>query len=528
MVQDKFGANLLVIRRLLPCDSRTPSPGTNSMTETSQRDGSISSTNSGGGASGFLSKITRSPSRRHKPLGSNGSIDATLSVAGSTPPRPRARPGYPRTTTAPAAPVTLNSIKADIVARNSDVTGASTAPSPNMFTIPIHPDAPLVSRTPLQKSPSDPNTSDGVNIKPAIADGFKAVPTEMDVPNALAMNGMLSSSAAAALANTSALHAHIQEMTTKRIATLDYLRKAHEGRSFWFNTVRFTEADICKLPSYTVTRLSRRAMNYMLLGMSLPIIIDVHPQSHAQSTTSTMTAVAQDYLRSLNALLTEFESFQQLHPPDGSTASSLSRARIPQMFKRSGTIARPRKSSGPVSEIGLPMQLPTSSPPSLPEGGHHHGSHPSIDTTASGLTLSSTATTLVTPSPSAPLSSGNFPSASAFPPPGPFDAPNSTLLTNEGPYTYLQTPPLPFAPDFFTVFATLCDVLIDTYQRLMQILLGPGACTPVVSDLFNKVDGRIRKVMISAVVREFESASRENAKRELMGVQKVVLVGLMA
>ncbi|KAK5054603.1 hypothetical protein LTR84_001494 [Exophiala bonariae] len=500
------------------------------MTETSlsQRDGSISSTNSGGGASAFLSKITRSPSRRHKPLGSNGSIDATLSVTGSTPPRPRPRPGYPRTTTAPAAPVTLNAIKADIVARNSDVTGASSASSQTMFPIAVD----MVSRTPLQKSPSDPNTivSNGLNGKPAstIADGFKAVPSEMDIAYSLATNGMLSSSATAALTNGSAFHAHIQEMTTKRIATLDYLRKAHEGRSFWFNTVRFTEADICKLPSYTVTRLSRRAMNYMLLGMSLPIVIDVHPQPHAQSTAATMTAVAQDYLRSLNTLLAEFESFQQLHPPDGSTASSLSRARIPQMFKRSGTIARPRKSSGPVSEIGLPMLPPTSSPPSMPEGGHHHVPHASIDTTATGMTFSSNATTLVTPSPSVPLASGNFASASAFPPPGPFDAPNSTLLTNEGPYTYLQTPPLPFSPDFFTVFATLCDVLIDTYQRLIQILGSSSACTPLVSDLFNKVDARIRKVMISAVVREFESASRENAKRELMGVQKVVLVGLMA
>lgn len=78
------------------------------------------------------------------------------------------------------------------------------------------------------------------------------------------------------------------------------------------------------------------------------------------------------------------------------------------------------------------------------------------------------------------------------------------------------------------MFATLCDVLTDAYQRLMQILTGPSACTPVISDLFAKVDGRIRKVMVSAIVREFENASREAAKREMMGVQKVVLGGLMA
>jgi hypothetical protein len=50
----------------------------------------------------------------------------------------------------------------------------------------------------------------------------------------------------------------------------------------------------------------------------------------------------------------------------------------------------------------------------------------------------------------------------------------------------------------------------------------------MISDLFTKVDGRIRKVMVSSIVREFENASRENAKREMMGLQKVVLGGLMA
>jgi hypothetical protein len=328
--------------------------------------------------------------------------------------------------------------------------------------------------------------------------------------------------------NTTTLYVHIQELANKRVATLDYLRRAHEGRSFWFNTVQFHEADIAKLPSYTPNRLSRRAVNYMLLGMSLPTILDVHPpQAQTQTSAANSSAFAQDYLKNLNTLLTEFESFQQLHPPDGSSASSLSRARLPNMFKRSATTSRPRKSSGPVSEIGLPM-LPATSPPSTMPEGVHHGSQPSIDTTTTGNTFASSATTLVNASPMTPLSAINFPSASAFPPPAPFDAPNSTLLPNEGPYTHLQTPPLPFTPDFFTVFATLCDVLIDTYQRLLQILTGPPACTPVISDLFNKVDGRIRKVMVSAIVREFEQASRDTAKREMLGVQKVVLGGLVA
>ncbi|KAK7903428.1 hypothetical protein LTR67_001448 [Exophiala xenobiotica] len=475
------------------------------MTEPSPRDGSINSaTSGGGGAAGFLSKITRSPSRRHKPLGSNSSIDATLS-----PPRP----GYQRTTTAPAAPITLNSIKADIVSRtNSDVTNPTT--SDNMalpLPVPLLTNGSINGRAPLHRVTTNELLS--ATAKP-----------EVDVASALALNGMLSASAVSGGTNTSALYSHIQELANKRIATLDYLRKAHEGRSFWFNTVQFTEGDIAKLPSYTPNRLSRRAVNFMILGMSIPTVLDLHPPQNASTTSA---AVAQDYLKSLNTLLTEFESFQQLHPPDGSTASSLSRARIPQMFKRAATTSRPRKSSGPVTDIGLPMLPPTSSPPSFSEGGHH-GSQPSIDATTSGGSFISSTSTLTTSSPSAPLPSASFPTTSSFPAPAPFDAPNSTLLPNEGPYTHLQTPPLPFTPDFFTVFATLCDTLIDTYQRLLQILTGPSACTPMISDLFTKVDGRIRKVMVSSIVREFENASRENAKREMMGLQKVVLGGLMA
>lgn len=507
----------------------------------SSRDGSVSSSNSGGlsatgpgGAAAFLQKITRSPSRRHKTLGSNDFVEGTLSGAGPTPPRPRARPGYTRTVTAPSAPGSLNPTKPDPVVRtNSDVSGATT--DNKMLPLPTGNIAPVynpsgTNRVPLQKIPSNlSNGDDSTNSHPVKSK--ENTSREVDVAAALSLNGMLTSNPLPSVPSqpsTSSVYIHIQEMTHKRVATLDYLRKVHESRSFWFNTVQFQEADISKLPSYTPNRLSKRAVNYMLLGMSLPTILDVHPpQSQAQTSVASSAAVAQDYLRNLNTLLTEFESFQQMHPPDGSSAGSLSRARIPQMFKRATATSRPRKSSGVVTDIGLPMLSATSPPSAISEGGHH-GAHPSIDTTTSGNTFASSATTLVNASPSVPISAVNFPSASAFPPPAPFDAANSTLLPNEGPYTHLQTPPLPFTPDFFTVFATLCDVLIDTYQRLLQILTGPPACTPVISELFTKVDGRIRKVMVSSIIREFEQASRETVKREMLGVQKVVLSGLLA
>ena len=313
----------------------------------------------------------------------------------------------------------------------------------------------------------------------------------------------------------------------------------HKGRLYWFNSVQFSQADVSRLPSCTPTKLSRRATNYILLGMSIPAVLDVHPHYHPSNTPSNNAAIAHEYLRSLLALLNEFDSYQQMHPTDGSSASSLSRARIPQMFKRN--LTRPRKSSGaPVTDIGLPLQQ-TVSGPTIPEQpsstSHSHnasadqGYNPSFATSSTTLVHSTSAPATTPPITIQPPSNttANFPTVSSFPPPLPPDAPNSTLLPSEwpSPYTHLLTPPLPFAPDFYTVFATLCDVLIDAYQRLMQLLSSPGICSPGISDLFNKVDSRLRKVMVGGIIREFENASREAAKKEMMGVQRVVLGGLM-
>lgn len=173
------------------------------------------------------------------------------------------------------------------------------------------------------------------------------------------------------------------------------------------------------------------------------------------------------------------------------------------------------------------------SPPAVPDAAHHqihHSAHPSIDTTASSaLTSFSSATTLASQPPSfganGPMTTFN--ATATIPPPGPSDAPNSSLLLNETPYTHLLTPPLPFAPDFYTVFATLCDVLIDTYQRLLQIVNSPSACSATLGELFSKTDAKIRKVIVGGLLKDFETTARDNAKKELAGVQKVVLGGLM-
>ncbi|KAJ5810915.1 hypothetical protein N7447_010431 [Penicillium robsamsonii] len=274
-----------------------------------------------------------------------------------------------------------------------------------------------------------------------------------------------------------AIYQHIHEMAAKRIATLDYLKKAHEGRVYWFNTVHFSRADIARLPYFEARKLSRRAINYLLLGLSLPTILDVN-------------STPLEYVRALNALLLEFETFQQVHPPDGSSSSSLARARIPQMFKRAAHAGAKTRRASSANEIGLPMQSSDPSDLKNMTGNLGSGSSAAASVTSFPLTES------------------------------------SDLLPGEE-YTYLLTPSLPFEPDFFETFATLCDVLIDTYSRFTALVSSPAVCTVVLGETFSKTDARLRKIMVAGAVREFEDASRNSVKNEVAGVSRVVLGGLL-
>ncbi|KAG0645965.1 hypothetical protein D0Z07_7727 [Hyphodiscus hymeniophilus] len=266
---------------------------------------------------------------------------------------------------------------------------------------------------------------------------------------------------------------HIQETSSKRISTLDYLRKAHEGRVYWFNTLLFNKPDLQRMPYFDPRKLARRATNYLLLGLSLPTVIDLNG------------ANSQEFLKTLNSLLSEFESFQQIHPPDGSS-SSLSRARFPQMFKRATTTSSKGRRQSAAAEIGLPM------------GNDYTDSK----------------------SPNGSITSAASNGATSF------SMPETDLLPGEE-YTHLLTPSLPFDPDFYETFATLCDVLIDCYTKIMSLVASPRECSPLIAEMFTKADARVRKIIVQGVVKEFEDSSRAGVKGEVAGVGKVVLGGLM-
>lgn len=270
----------------------------------------------------------------------------------------------------------------------------------------------------------------------------------------------------------SVVYQHIQEIANKRISTLDYLRKAHEGRVYWFNTLLFDKPDLARMPYFDSRKLARRATNYLLLGLSLPTVIDLNSSN------------ALEFLRSLNTLLTEFDSFQQIHNENGVNASSLSRARLPQMFRRPGY--KGRRTSG-AGDLGI-----------LPEN-ERNGS------IAGPSAMNQTPTSMI--------SFG-------------LGGEGNDLLPGEE-YTHLLTPSLPFDPDFFETFATLCDVLIDCYTRLMNLIPNARECTPPIAELFTKADSKVRKIIIHGVVKEFEDSSRVGLKQEVGSVSKIVLGGLL-
>lgn len=227
------------------------------------------------------------------------------------------------------------------------------------------------------------------------------------------------------------------------------------------------------MPCFDPRRLSRKATNYLLLGLSLPVLIDLY------------SATPLEFLRSFSTLLSEFDSFQQLR---SDSAASLTRARIPNMFRRQGTKTRRSTSAADATaeEAAAAAAFPVAG------GGTIGGLSPGAST----------------------------PSVMNF------AASESDLLPGEE-YAYLLTPSLPFEPDYFETFATLCDALLDCYTRFLAMVPTPRECSASVAELFTKADARVRKIIVQGIIKEFEDSSRANVKTEVASIGKAVLSGLM-
>ena len=297
-----------------------------------------------------------------------------------------------------------------------------------------------------------------------------------DVSSSHGPNGIsLQPSSAAALSagghNPHAIYQQIHETSAKRMATVEYLRKVHDGNIFYFGTLHYSPTALHSIPSMHPLKLGRRANNYILLGYSLPALLDLNSGSPLE------------YLRALSALLQEFETYQTLSGID-SSGNSISKGRVGQMFK---------------SGMGL---------------GNRAGKGRRASTATDSISIT-------TPSPdylSLPKSGTDATS--------PQEAPSPINAIGHD-FQHLVTPHLPFDADFGTTYATLCDTLIDTYGKLMDLVNSPDVCGPGVGEAFAKADKAIRKILVSNVMREFEESTRANVRGEVAGLGKLVFGGLV-
>ncbi|KAH9814580.1 hypothetical protein DFH28DRAFT_1082784 [Melampsora americana] len=241
-------------------------------------------------------------------------------------------------------------------------------------------------------------------------------------------------------------------LAQKRITTFVYLKKVHEGKVHWFNTILLTRAELEK--NFDQQRMQRRTTRFAILGMSLSSLLDI------------MTF--HDFLKGLLNLLLEYETI-----PD-----DILKPKMKGMFRQSKT---PRKSS----------------------------------------------------------------SAPDYP----------ITLQESGESSYLFAPNIPFDLDYFEVWITLCDIIVEIYQKIVAFISNASPISPQTLnaptfnttgtsistnrpmaasgggglasqstlqgnlsqqsiDMINKVDGKFKKLVV-VVTKEIDGIARAAIREEL-------------
>ncbi|KAF3907288.1 hypothetical protein ABW20_dc0110485 [Dactylellina cionopaga] len=296
------------------------------------------------------------------------------------------------------------------------------------------------------------------------------------------INGASVAPVIVALASTTghppSMYDTVHEIAEKRINTFDYLRRAHEGRVYWYNTVQYTREDLPRRVQPDHRKLSKRAATFFVLGQSIPSVLDL------------ATSNPIEYLKALNSLLAEFDSYQATHEGTSSSMSGKGMGRVKLWSTRNSGQKVRRGSSAAQGGIDGLYHFTAMDAMEKNRTGHFTHHNP-LHIPTGGL------------------------------------ASSSNDDANGEDFSYLVHSSLPFEPDYYETFATLCDVLIDAYSRVLTLINSPAACSVGVGDSFIKADAKIRKTVLSTVVREFEDASRTSIKSEVVSLAKNVLGSLI-
>lgn len=85
---------------------------------------------------------------------------------------------------------------------------------------------------------------------------------------------------------------NLRYMLQKRIATFSYLKRAHEGKVHWFNTILLQKEELDAV--FSQAKMAKRTVRFAVLGMSLSVLLEI--------------SAAHDFLRGLLSLLSEFDT----------------------------------------------------------------------------------------------------------------------------------------------------------------------------------------------------------------------------
>ncbi|KAM0753873.1 hypothetical protein T439DRAFT_310695 [Meredithblackwellia eburnea MCA 4105] len=250
---------------------------------------------------------------------------------------------------------------------------------------------------------------------------------------------------------------NLRRTVQKRITTWAYLRSAHQGHVFWFNTVLLSKEELSLAFEHSKMRI--RTTRFAVLGMSLSSLLDI--------------SSAHDFLRGLLSLLQEFDSVTD----DKFDLDRKNRG----VFRVS---SRPKRSGGGGADLSMGLQ-------------------------------------------------------------------------DSGEASYLLTPNIPFELDYFQVLYTTCDLLVETYTKILSYL-GPAhlsvpgggggfpqppgsyassinsgsvidrnsvsvstlssstaaGLSPALTDVVLKIDTRLMKI-VGSITKDVDGVARKSIKSEL-------------
>ncbi|CAN6638304.1 hypothetical protein TRVA0_017S00254 [Trichomonascus vanleenenianus] len=269
----------------------------------------------------------------------------------------------------------------------------------------------------------------------------------------------------------SSYSAGIQDIVEKRVASLEYLRKVHGGTICWLNTVQIAKKDFDGL--YWDDHRQQpplNALHFFYLGGSIPSIYGHDGQ--------TLT----EYLKAFLNVLKEYEI---LIGSNESTPKNKIAGVGRRLFKsrlksadHSAAYGSMITSSSSVSIITSNDMKAKSTALSL---SHHHNNLHNSSPASQQSHLS-------------PLSSN-----AALPP--------SIQVAGGHEFSYLAVYHLPFIPDVYETFLSLCEALIDAYKHIRDFIRA-GPVHHDSYELLLKVDDKLRKYVISPTVKDIDALSR--------------------